>query len=398
MSLNEIVNNIDICKNPLARCLRDLINRVTALEQREQQETDIFRSCGYNIVDRFSFLQSLLPDERVQWVLEYFAVQPSPGGPWIQLSSGPIASPQYGAADFTEAYPGSGITQQYVDWMNGAISGIGAFYDFAASASLTLNPFVNTAPILIRSNISVANYVIAFARDTINLTLPTTRRTYYTYTLDEFIIPGATPPYTRAWTIGDSNVLPVAPYPPITITTDLPNQPTFWTNFSSAPVNPVALNGIVFDENTNYISGPCGITIPDPQPLLLSMPSRTRLLLQAKPNLEPTPYDEKQKYPITAAEDINHDSLLYQRLQLIKQGLKAIMPVKNTELLEFYLFGSQLKGKSHSGSPDIDITVWHPDFENNISLRAACKNVLNKFIPSLPFKVDALIARQNIRV
>jgi len=409
MSSLEFKKQIDPCNSSLYKCLNSILQRLTYIEQNCC--IDVYQACPFRPLDSYSFLINeggvgLQPDQREMWVIEYIGVQPTSTSSWIQLNTGAISSPQYASTDFTETYPGSGTATQYVNLLNTALMSVGSFYDLAASTSSIQQ---NGANVLIRSNTLLNNYLIVIARDTINLTTSETRRNYYSYVLQDTIVPSVGSPLgSQAWVIGATNLLqPVVPYPPITLPTVEPSNPLFWTNWQPGPI---PLDGTTFDATSRYIGFSCKyLAEPQTVPNLSSVSSSSVLnltssvpralppLLTSQRTLQTsTPYDSKQTYPIQTKDDILVTSLLYQRLSQIYSDIQKLVNVSNG--LELYLFGSQLKGKSRSGTPDIDISVWHPSLTQDSTLRLKWSQKIKQYISTLNFVVDILIGKQKVQV
>jgi len=69
---------------------------------------------------------------------------------------------------------------------------------------------------------------------------------------------------------------------------------------------------------------------------------------------------ESIHYPLRTIEDAS--PILKARLAELEHSLCAIFDLKTPPSL--WLYGSQIKGKSFSGQPDIDVYFYHPDLEN----------------------------------
>lgn len=78
----------------------------------------------------------------------------------------------------------------------------------------------------------------------------------------------------------------------------------------------------------------------------------------AKVNLDSTPLDADY-YPLTDFK--NASPLLKERVSMIRRALELTYSLGNNDPnLKMWLFGSQVKGTSGSGNPDIDVAFYHP--------------------------------------
>jgi hypothetical protein len=93
---------------------------------------------------------------------------------------------------------------------------------------------------------------------------------------------------------------------------------------------------------------------------------------------DPTPLDDSFEYPL---KTVPSGSLLAKRIDEIRELLKKELEVEDVYL---GLWGSQRKGRSSSGSPDIDIIAYHPDLPNDAVFHDKVRRIGWK----LPFKLD----------
>jgi hypothetical protein len=101
-----------------------------------------------------------------------------------------------------------------------------------------------------------------------------------------------------------------------------------------------------------------------------------RQLIQLKQTKEPTPFDAP-RYPIRSFDDVG--PLLRERLLCIRQKTDEVFGPG----VRLWLFGSQLKGHSGSGKPDIDLY-----FHRNDILELETYDKLLEIAKSVSYAVD----------
>ena len=93
------------------------------------------------------------------------------------------------------------------------------------------------------------------------------------------------------------------------------------------------------------------------------------------------------------AQDVKSNVALYDRLQKIHTIVQSILELDGVQL---YLFGSQVKGVSRSGNPDIDVRLWHESFPHLLTYDV--KHSVEVEIVKLPYHVDVQWGVSNLRV
>lgn len=99
-----------------------------------------------------------------------------------------------------------------------------------------------------------------------------------------------------------------------------------------------------------------------------------------------TPLSERKNiYPLSSIDTA--DQILKDRLQEVYTSITSIFGLKNIKL---YLYGSQRSGRrsKSTGSPDIDIMVYHPSFIDGPRIRTEVYLKLRDISVVTPFKVD----------
>lgn len=106
-----------------------------------------------------------------------------------------------------------------------------------------------------------------------------------------------------------------------------------------------------------------------------------------KINLPSTPL-EAEHYPLMTF--MNASQLLKDRVSLVRRAMEVAFELEhNDPFLKLWLFGSQVKGTSGSGSPDIDIAFYHPQMGHpGPLLGTAEKERIATVLRLLKFKVD----------
>jgi len=99
-----------------------------------------------------------------------------------------------------------------------------------------------------------------------------------------------------------------------------------------------------------------------------------------------TPLDENVEYPLVKWE--NAGDLLRDRITEIAGAIQVVFG-SGKRPTHMWLGGSQVRGVSHSGHPDIDVAFFHPEIRHDT--REACLDVQEKtwaVLDRLDFRVD----------
>jgi predicted nucleotidyltransferase len=101
-----------------------------------------------------------------------------------------------------------------------------------------------------------------------------------------------------------------------------------------------------------------------------------------------TPMEDGAKYPLKTMADAG---------PLLKARLREIVEALTDELghddFKLYLRGSQIRGRSRSGSPDIDLTLYCSDLVDNDERLV---EVRTKILLDMPYKIDLGVSRMSL--
>jgi predicted nucleotidyltransferase len=98
--------------------------------------------------------------------------------------------------------------------------------------------------------------------------------------------------------------------------------------------------------------------------------------------------EDGAKYPLKTMADAG---------PLLKARLREIVEALTDELghddFKLYLRGSQIRGRSRSGSPDIDLTLYCSDLVDNDERLV---EVRTKILLDMPYKIDLGVSRMSL--